>query len=134
MSEEIYPVFCLLLQPLGDHPGSFLMRGINIEKDYLIHISEANITPLTVYLMGNWVDASLRPKHCASFSHWGPKSRESLSHQSQRKWLGQIPPAFLQAESGRTLQRQCYLRKAEPRNLSHGRSITHKYNIPRRPR
>lgn len=120
--------------PLGDHPGSFLTRGINIEKDYLIHISEANITPLTVYLMRNWVNASLRPKHCAKSSHRGPNSRESLSHQSQRKWLGQIPPALLQAVSGRTLQRWCYLRKAKPRNLSRGRSITHKCNIPRRPR
>lgn len=129
-----YPVLCLLLQPLGDHSGSFLMRGIHIKKDYFTHIPEANITPPTVYLRRNWVSASLRPKHCASSSHWGPKSRESLSHQSQRKWLGQIPPALLQAELGRTLQRRCYLRKAEPRNLSHGRSITCKYNVPRRPR
>lgn len=39
--------------PLGDRSGSFLMKGINIEKDYLIHTSEANITPITVYLMRN---------------------------------------------------------------------------------
>jgi len=120
--------------PLGDHPGSLLMRGINTEKDYLIHICEANITPLAVYLIRNRVDASLRPKRCTSSSHWGPESRESLPHQSQRKWLGQIPPALLQEASGRTLQRRCYLRKAGPRNLSHGRSITCKCNIPRRPR
>lgn len=103
-------------------------------KSILIHISEANITPPTVYLVRKWVNASLRAKHCASSSHSGPKDRESLSHQSQRKWLGQIPPALLQAASGRTLQKQCYLRKAEPRNLSHWRSITHKCNIRRRSR
>lgn len=120
--------------PLGDDTGSFLMRGINIEKDYLICISEANITPLTVYLMRNWVNASLRPKNCANSSYWGPKSRESLSHRSQRKWLCQIPPALLQAMSGRTLQRRYYLRKAEPRNVHCGRHVTHKYDIPRRPR
>lgn len=45
------------------------MRGINIEKSYLIHISEASITPLTVYFMRTWVIAPLRPKHCANSSH-----------------------------------------------------------------
>lgn len=57
---------------------------LNIGKDYLINISEANVTPLTNYLIRRWVNASIRPKLYASFFQYRPKSRKSLSHQSQR--------------------------------------------------
>lgn len=107
---------------------------LNIGKDYLINISEANVTPLTNYLIRRWVNASIRPKLYASFFQYRPKSRKSLSHQSQRTWLGQIPPALLWAESGRTLQRWYYLRKARTQTFIPWKKPFIQVKHPRRPR
>lgn len=111
-----YHVLILLLQTPGDHIRSFHTRGIIAEKDYLIHISKAIITLFSLsYEELDW--CHIKAKALCNLFPLGPKSKESLYHQSQRKWLGQIPPVFLQAESGRILQRLCYLRKGKARNL-----------------
>lgn len=86
---------CLFLQALGNHLESFLMRGINIGKDYLIHIPEANITPLRDDLMRSWVNASVRPKLCASFFTTDPRAGKAFLTNHR------------ECDSGRSLQHFC---------------------------